>query len=288
MSGEIRIEGFEDLQAVARAFVAGELPHVIVCGPPGTMKTTTVSRAMPTQHIRESGMVSPYVLYQRLYQNKDQLLVMDDVEEFLSRTPGQELLRSLTETDGPKQIQWRTRNMGKDNVPDEFVTSTRCLIITNRLGNTPVWQALQSRCHVVRYEPSWDEFLFTVKELGVFDDDELLDYAAENQAVLGNPDLRRLMKARAVKQSGLRDHWKDVLGRPVEGSSKWETNAAERTQAVHSLLEDPSFGSVEERVRVFVERGMGSRSTFFHYASRIRRAASRSFETEVTEAVLAS
>jgi len=275
MSGEIRIEGVEGLRAVARGFVQGEFPHMIVCGPPGTMKTTTVTSEMPNPYVRESGMVSPYVLYQRLYESKDQLLVMDDVEEFLSRTTGQELLRSLTESSGQKQLQWRTRNMGKDQVPSEFTTTSRCLIISNRLGNTAVWRALRSRCHVVRYEPSWEEFLFTVRESGVFDDDEILDYAHEHHALLGSPDLRRLNKALEVKRSGLSHHWREVLGRPVDGSSQWEKNAADRTQAVHALLEDQSYGSMEERVRAFVEQGKGSRPTFFEYAKRIRHGGSK-------------
>lgn len=275
---ELLIEGYEELKEVARGFVSGDLPNVIVVGPPGTMKTTTVGRIMPDPHVKESGMVSAYSLYRRLYENRNQLLLLDDVEEFLGRTTGQELIRSLTEHSTVKTLQWRTKQMLKEGVPSEFTTSTRCLIIANRIGNTGVWQSLRSRCHVVRYEPTWDEFLFTVREQGIFNDEEILNFAFENQAILGSPDLRRLKRAWEVKNSGIANRWQDVLGRPVEDASKWETNAAERTQAVHSLLEDHSFESTEERVKQFVEMGYGSRSTFFHYASLIRSRKEKASE----------
>jgi len=162
---EIKIESHRDLERVTDEFVAGTLENVMVVGSPGTMKTTTVCRRITAPFIRQSGQVSPFELYVDLYLHRDQLLVLDDVEDFLARTAGQELVRTLTESGDTKEIQWRTRGMLRAGAPLSFTTATRCLVIANRIGNTGIWKAMRSRCHVFRYEPSWEEFLFTVEEL---------------------------------------------------------------------------------------------------------------------------
>jgi len=48
-------------------------------------------------------------------------------------------------------------------------------------------------------------------------------------------------------------------------------NAAKKRKKVVDLLEDQTFASMDDRVKVFVKEGFGVRSTFFKYLKEVRQ-----------------
>jgi hypothetical protein len=253
----MRITDYAGLRTIARNFEAGMFRRIMIVGSPGLSKTQTFSKTLEGRpHLVLKGRVSALGFYEELYAFRDQPIILDDTAEMLASHDVQELLRELTETTDEVRVSWRTQSqiLEKKGLPRSFTTSSPVCVIANSLGSTGIWKSLNSRCHRWEVCFDWPEVIAEVRDRGWFDDEEVLAFA-ESKAMC-EPDVRLLIKAKELKTIGF-DDWTRLF-EPNPPASKTSL-----LQVVAELVADPTLKYREDQVRSFVQKGYGSRATFF-------------------------
>ncbi len=150
------------------------------------------------------------------------------------------------------------RGLEKHDIPREFTTTSRVIIISNdwKTLNMNV-AALQDRGHVRMFQPSAAEV--HRKAGSWFDDGEIYEWFGTNLHRVREPSMRQYVRARELKAAGM--DWTDVLA--VEDENRGARLAAE-------LLASDAYGSTAERVEAFVNQGGGCRATFFNQRRKLR------------------
>ena len=256
------LKTYEDLHALTQSFAQGRTNLVLLIGPPGLMKTETITRACRGRpYLYVNGKESPAEFYRDLYDYRDALVILDDVEPLLENKDGQVLIRALTETQATKTISWGTRTNAVA-APKSFTTKSRVFIVANTWGQGGISSAIESRGLKFRFSPPWSE---VYKEAGTwFHDQEILDYVHSNLGYMTNPDVRLLKQAEEMRCLGLPGHdWRDVFDRCME------MDGADRE--INRLLKETHL-TQQERAGTFVKNGFGDRSTFFRRLKK-RRAS---------------
>ena len=206
------------------------------------------------------GNASPFGIYLKLFRFLDEPIVIDDVDGLFRSKDGVNLLKCLCQTEPEKTVSWQsaTRQLDKEQVPREFVTSSRVIIIANdwRTLNRNV-AAVEDRGHTLCFRPT---ALEVHKETAKwFDDEEIYVWLGERLHLIQNPSMRLYFRARELRQAGL--DWKRLTPLAPED---------ERQRLVAELIADDAFETQEERVREFIAKGGGCRATFFNHARRLR------------------
>jgi hypothetical protein len=152
----------EDLERYVLGVARGALQSLVIVGRGGTGKSSVVREHLPDGTAAwKSGRVSAVQFYQHLYGNLDRTVVLDDAPNVARDLALAGLLRQLCETRPARTISWDTQNKaigGEDGIPSSFETTSRFVMITNRwLDRHEEVEALETRCHVVRYEPSVED-----------------------------------------------------------------------------------------------------------------------------------
>ena len=198
-------------------------------------------------------------MYARLYQHRDEFVVIDDVDALYADRSGVRLLKCLCQTEDEKSVAWHSdaRSLERQGIPREFTTKSRVIIISNdwKTLNKNV-AALQDRGHVVFFEPGAAEV--HQRAGGWFDDPEIYAWFAANLHRVREPSLRHYVRARELKAAGL--DWTDILA---------ESDENPRARLAAELMASTSYESVEARAEAFVAQGGGCRATFYNYRRRL-------------------
>ena len=149
-----------------------------------------------------------------------------------------------------------------DDLPTEFETKSRCLIISNE------WQELNAHVHalndrgiVIHFDPTNFEIHRRVREW--FDDDEVYEFIGKYLAFIRHLSMRDYVEASKVKNAKkVKIDWKQAL------HNHWKLD--EKIVAVVNLLEDKNL-SQNERVERFCRITGGSRATFFRTLQEVKR-----------------
>lgn len=258
-SGAIAVSTYDELQRFVRAFAAGHLNLLMLIGPGGVGKSQTVRQAVGEGACWIEGNASAFGIYTKLYQHKDSLVVIDDVDSLYSDRAAIRLLKTLCQTDPTKRVAWETNAVGKDGIPKEFVTMSRVIIIANE------WKtlsrdvaAVQDRGHLVAFEPTPTEVHRKVGEW--FKDEAIYRWFGEHIHLIPNHSMRLYVRALELQRAGI--NWVQHLLSEIPPKAR----------LVAELRADPSFESEAARVHAFVERGGGSRATYFNQKRKLRAA----------------
>jgi hypothetical protein len=130
----LRLTTYERLEEYLRAFAQGHFHLVILVGERGLSKTRAVRAVLGAQQICWiEGNATPFGMYVKLYQHRDQFVVIDDVDELYADRRGVRLLKCLCQTEEEKSIGWHSdaRNLVWRGIPREFTTKSRVIIISN-------------------------------------------------------------------------------------------------------------------------------------------------------------
>jgi hypothetical protein len=169
-----RVETPEQLEKYVRGVKAGILQSLIIVGRGGTGKSSVVRDHLPDVFSEDgaawkSGRISPVQFYQHLYWNCDRPIVLDDAPDIARDLKLAGLLRQLCETQPRRTISWDTQNKaigGEEGIPSSFETTSRFILITNQwMDRHPEVEALETRCHIVKYEPSVETLHARAKDL---------------------------------------------------------------------------------------------------------------------------
>jgi hypothetical protein len=260
----IAVERYSAMRRVLRKFASGTDPLLVVKGGPGLGKTEAVQRALRRlPHLMLRGKKSALDLYIDLFEHRDMLVVIDDVDALLAIRDGQELVRDVTETVTKKTLRWGTQSsrLVELGIPKQFQTTSRVIVITNSWSDGGVREAIASRALSIDFCPPWREvYLYAA---GWFQDQEVLDFVHSNLHILSKPDLRVLLNARQLRGYS-------VPGVPWQSAFDGCFGVSKRRQAALRILSDASFGSNAARAREFERLGHGDRATFYRHVAELR------------------
>jgi hypothetical protein len=141
------------VRGVARGHHAG----FYLFGRPGVSKTFTVRTTLDglgLPYAYHAGHLTPVGLFELLEENADRVLVLDDVGHLLGQQVGLQLLLAAlgNQPDGGGERVVRYRRQGRDATVR--FTGGIVMVSNLELHDTPVLEALKSRVHVLRYDPT--------------------------------------------------------------------------------------------------------------------------------------
>jgi hypothetical protein len=263
----ITVRSYAELGEFVRAFAKGGINLLILVGPPGVAKTQTVKQALEGKDYNlVEGNASAFGLYQSLYEHRDELTVIDDIDALYSDKAAVRLLKCLCQTDAVKRLGWFSAAAGltREGLPKEFETRSRVALIANdwKTLNANV-EAVNDRGHLIRFEPTAEEVHRQVAKF--FSDQVVFDWFGEHLHLIPSPSMRHYVRAAELHAAGL-DWLKVLMGEAL----------SEKTLAVARLKADPKLRTEADRVKAFVEAGHGSRATYFNHAKRLRPEKKRS------------
>lgn len=250
---------YAKLHQYLRAFAHGHINLLILIGPAGIAKSRTVREVLGNSACWIQGNATPFGMYEKLYQHRDQFMVIDDLDSLYADKTGIRLLKCLCQTEEDKVVGWHTdaRSLERHGIPREFTTTSRVIIICNdwKTLNRNV-AALQDRGHVLVFQPSAAELH---RQAGTwFRDPEIYAWFGANLHRIAEPSFRHYVRARELKAAGM--DWTEILA--ADSDNKRARLAAE-------ILASASYPSTEDRVRAFIRQGGGCRATFFNYRRRL-------------------
>jgi hypothetical protein len=260
--GALVVRSYEQLGRFVDAFARGRLNLLVVVGRPGLAKSRSFRQAAGDACWVE-GNATAFGLYCALYEARDRLVVIDDVDSLYASAAGVRLLKCLCQTDPVKRLAWQSAaaQLDRQGVPREFTTTSKAAILANdwRTLNDNV-AAVQDRGHVLLFEPTAEE---VHQQAGTwFEDGEVYRWFGEHLHRIEGPSLRHYVRALELKRAGL--DWTQAV--PLKGMSA-------RALLVARLKADPSYPSEEARAAAFVAQGGGCRATYFNHARRLRGPA---------------
>ena len=104
----IPVRTYEELERYVKAFAARHLNLLIVVGGPGLAKSHTVRRLTGERSCWIEGNATAFGMYVTLWRHKDELVIIDDVDNLYSDRCAVRLLKCLCQTDPVKQIAWQS------------------------------------------------------------------------------------------------------------------------------------------------------------------------------------
>ncbi|HEV3446449.1 MAG TPA: hypothetical protein VG099_17530 [Gemmataceae bacterium] len=256
----IRLTTYAELEKIIHGFAGGDLNLLILLGGHGLGKSRALRQAMAGQACWLEGNASAFGLYCQLWRHRNRPVVLDDLDGLYANRDGIRLLKSLTQNELHKTVSWYTdaATLQREQIPQEFHTSSRLAIITNewKTLNRNV-AALQDRGHVVIFEPTPQEV--HTRTAAWFWDQDIYEFVGERLHLLREPSMRHYVAAWELKQAGL--DWPSLLlSRCLSG----------KALLVAQLKASPKYVSEAERVRAFVASGAGSRATYFQLCKELR------------------
>jgi hypothetical protein len=260
----LRVTTYAQLQRYTQAFAKGHLNLLVLCGPAGSAKSTSLSNAVGDKACYIDGNATAFGIYLQAYEHQNELIILDDVDGLARDRNGVRLLKSLCQSTPVKTLGWYTdaRTLDSRGIPNQFTTTSQVAIIANRWQslNADV-QALEDRGHFLLFEPSAVEVHCQAGTW--FWDQQIFDFVAEHLHLIEQPSLRTYILAWELKEAGL-DWRQGVLSRCLTGPAL----------QVAQLKADPAFVSEEDRVAAFVASGSGCRATYFNHAKKLQPVGS--------------
>ncbi len=282
-----------------RGVVWGESNGLYLYGRPGTSKTHTVCTTLGTLAVNytySNGHLTPVGVFDLLEENRDRIIVLDDVSSIFNQPIAlQLLLAALGNPHDGSKVRWvRYKSFkGLRSVP--FSGGVICVSNMSLDGHQKeVLAALKDRVNIINYEPTDEEIIALVLKLA----DEGIDGVPPDKArmvatyLIGECKLHevklsvRLYLDKAIKDFKLFEsgkcetHWRDLvasnlqqqlveLQHPTKDLSREEQVEAERRIALDIYL---SFGTRAERREQWKDRTGKSEPAFYRRVGELRKA----------------
>ena len=187
----LHLTSYARLEEYLRAFADGHFHLLILVGSGGLAKSRSVRAVLGGEGCWIEGNATPFGMYVKLYQHRDEFVVIDDVDGLYSDRSGVRLLKCLCQTEEDKSVAWHSdvRTLERQGIPGEFTTTSRVVIISNdwKTLNKNV-AALQDRGHVIFFQPSAAEVHRKAGER--FGDREIHEWFGKNLHRMREPSLR--------------------------------------------------------------------------------------------------
>ena len=281
-----------------RGVVKGAYNGMYLYGRAGTSKTHTVCSTLETLAVNyaySNGHLTPIGLFHLISENRDRVIVLDDVSAIFNQPIALQLLMaalgSRHDGSGIRYVRYKT---AKGDVVVDFTGGIICISNLPLEGHhDEILSALNDRVFVINFEPNDEQIIALIEMLaskgvaGVT--------ANKSQTVcrfLINEcrarDIRptvRLFVDKAIKDfqlhemGGSETHWKDLivsnleqqlikLQHPTNDLSRAEQIEAERRIALDTFL---TFEKPSERIEQWIDRTGKSKPSFYRRISELKR-----------------
>jgi hypothetical protein len=234
-----------------------------------TFLTINTIKQHTKDFIYKSGYTTPMSLYQFLYNNKDKLIILDDIEGIFKDNVALAILKgALWDTDGKRLVQYDTTS-NKISAPSTFEFTGRLIVLCNKIPNendTSV-NALLSRTNHYRISFTYNQKMKLIrmilekhKELNKEQKKEVLSILKRNTDVatenLNFRTLERLISF--IKYD--KDKAEELFIKTIDIDAQ--------QKVVWDLMN--SGKSVNQQIQEFYERTGKRRSTYFEIKKEIK------------------
>ena len=161
----VKTDKIELLKDYIGMTVKGNNHSLIVVGRAGlgkTYSTLNILKELKKEFVYKSGYTTPLGLYKWMYEHRDSVLVLDDLEGLLTNESAIALLKTaLWDSNGKRLVSYETTSKLMEGVPSVFEFTGSIIILTNELNennSSESYKALLSRA--VNFE-----LKFTHKEI---------------------------------------------------------------------------------------------------------------------------
>ncbi len=213
----ITVATYAELDQYVGAFAHRHLNLLILIGAPGLQKTKAIRSAVGGGACWIEGQATAFGIYRRLWETRNRLVVIDDVDGLYASRDGLRLLKSLCQTELVKRVSWHSDapTLRREGIPREFTTTSRVAIIANE------WRtldrnvgAVEDRGICVVFEPSAIEIH---RQTGKwFWDQEIFDFVGKRLRLFPALSMRLYSQLWVLKTAGI--NWRSfALERAVKG-----------------------------------------------------------------------
>jgi Holliday junction resolvasome RuvABC ATP-dependent DNA helicase subunit len=118
-----------------------------------THTTISMLKEMQIPYMYTSGVATAVSLYKMLYDSRDKVLILDDIETLFQDDKIINILKAaLWEVDGRRQVSYNTSSKVLEDYPHDFTYNGKIIILSNEIRGKydESFKALMSRC--LKYE----------------------------------------------------------------------------------------------------------------------------------------
>ncbi len=224
---------------------------------PGTAKSRIIQDAVGDKGCLVEGNATAYGIYNKLHENRDKTLILDDVDGIYRNPPALRLLKSLCQTDYAKTIRWTSGSTVHSNLPDSFQTVSNVCVITNDWNTLNAHAAaIVDRGFLLFFEPSSKEVHMRVGSW--FFDREIYKWIGQHLNMFPQLSMRDYLKASQLK--GAHMNWQEYLMADIPPKQR----------IFLQICADGSFTTETQRVEAFRRLTGLSRATYFNMKQRLR------------------
>lgn len=249
----LTVKDYNKLNEYMTAFGNKALNLMIIVSRGGLGKTFIAEESL-MEHgpLIFTGHVTPLGMYQELLERnkeeKDFIVVFDDVDTLMLNKTNVALLKQLCDTREEKTIKYFTTSPILKGMDSEFETKCKVLMLMNDIKTEDKnLNALFTRAHLINFDPLDTEIIRHMKTFG--DDKEILDFINIYAHFSKTLNLRVYKRAIELKKAGL--DWKEEVVSELKIDS--------RLFEIEKLL--LKYDNDQDREKEFSD----SRSTYFRY-----------------------
>lgn len=256
----LTIHRYERLRQIVST-LQRDINFLLITGGPGLGKSRVVEHALAETATFVRGAATAYGLYRKLYDVKDDaVVVLDDLDGLLADPKTWSLLKSLTESTTTKEISWLSMAPERDGLPSTFTTNARTVLIVNHWPTQNQHAAaLVDRAIPIHFQPSHQDVHAEAGRWFRSRSPQVYEFIGRHLPMLLTLSFRTYLAAQQLKSAG-GDLWKEYIR-----SCFMDGTLAE----VAALLDDTqSFQSDRDRIQVF----SGSSATFKRAKNKLKQA----------------
>lgn len=209
-----------------------------------------------------SGYITPLELYRTLYENKDNVIVFDDIAKIFENELNKGLLLSaLWNPSGTRKVDYRSSTSKLEDVPREFIFNGKICWCLNSLSKD--MGALKSRVYFYKFSFTWADRLAIMYEIAKVSGipQEMIDFIRDNTNEAYQIDFRLPIKVYNVYKTH-KKNWQKIA------KSLLTTTTEPEMLVIYNLLAHSS--TVSQMVTEFTRETGMSRATFYRYKKRIQ------------------
>lgn len=217
-------EYYRNFRNYVRAVAQEHHTALMVESPPGLGKSYQITQILTNElgdngWAKHSGFSSPMEFYETLYEHRNKVLFLDDIEGLLGNRRALANLKQATwDESGQRTVEWKSSS-SKLEAPKKFQYNGRIIMCFNDVpDDDPIVESLKSRTLFYELDFTYEERLGIIAEIAKKDYDgmsleerkRIVEWLAENT----NPEtkdlnLRTLFKCFELYKFN-RDEWKSM------------------------------------------------------------------------------